>query len=779
MTTRSYRLAGVALLALMPAPAWAQPIIQQPPEPQQQEQQQEQKAPAATAAAEPGDIVVTAQRRSERLQDVPIAITAATGEQLAQAHVENITNIQSLSPSIQFRSQANGASSANVIIRGLGTTGTSRAFEGAVGIFVDGVYRTRAAAVVQNFLDIDSLQILRGPQGTLFGKNTSAGAVLLTSTRPEATPTATGEWTVGNYGMVSVRGAVGAGLSDTVAVRVAGLYSGSDGFYTDPNDRRAIADSASHAVKAQILWEPSDRLSFQLIGDDAKSVGHCCFATSSYSPGAVQPLIDGLIRARGLRTPSPRLSDFEQVLSNPGRQVVRDYGGTLLASLAIGGDTIKSVSAIRKFVIDQRNGDADFSGADILNLDERFASRFLSQELTFNGKSAALHADYVLGGFVSDEQLDLGRNLRWGSQAQTFWNTLLGAGRVYAAPGLWSNEIMTGSAQSYALFAHADVELGKGWKLLGGLRYSIERKRGAFANGFYRNRPDDTFRVLGLMPAPAYDVATTDRALSGTLGAQYSFSRDAMVYLTYNRGFKAGGVILDANGAGGAANNPAIVAGARPLSPIYRPEKVNAFEFGGKFSYLDHRAHTNVAIFYNTVSDLQVAQFIGVQFTVLNARSAKTYGLELENSIRIGQALTLNLDGTWLPHARYGVDPSLSAMLSGQSVRFVPRLGGNASLNLDQPLGDRLALTGRVEVQYTGREYLDNSSKITRPPVTLLNANLGVDIADGGVRLELWGQNLTNRIYANAAFLAPLQGTTENAYMAPPRTFGLRTKFRY
>ncbi len=131
-----------------------------------------------------GDIIVTAQRRAERLQDVPIAITAVNADAMNEARVDNIQNIQAVSPSIQFRATNISSSSANVIIRGLGTTGTSRSFEGAVGIFIDGVYRTRAAAALTNFLDLDNLQVLRGPQGTLFGKNTSAGAVLLSSATP-------------------------------------------------------------------------------------------------------------------------------------------------------------------------------------------------------------------------------------------------------------------------------------------------------------------------------------------------------------------------------------------------------------------------------------------------------------------------------------------------------------------------------------------------------------------------------------------------------------------
>lgn len=169
------------------------------------------------------EILVTAQRRAERLQNMPIAITAANSEALAEARIENIANISNISLSIQFRASNISSSSANVVIRGLGTTGNSRTFEGAVGIFIDGVYRTRAASALQNFLDIDSLQVLRGPQGTLFGKNTSAGALLLNSTSPDISQfRANYELGYGNYNALDVKGGVNIPLGDVAAVRVSG-----------------------------------------------------------------------------------------------------------------------------------------------------------------------------------------------------------------------------------------------------------------------------------------------------------------------------------------------------------------------------------------------------------------------------------------------------------------------------------------------------------------------------------------------------------------------------
>jgi outer membrane receptor protein involved in Fe transport len=170
------------------------------------------------------EVVVTAQRRQQNLQDVPVSVTAAGAAALAAAHVDDVSNIKALSPGVRFTTNYNPAVTSNILVRGVGTVGNSRTFEGAVGVFVDGVYRTRAGQALESFLDVDSLQILSGPQGTLFGKNTSAGAVLMTSASPSITSVrGTYEASYGNYNTGLVKGAVNLPISDKAAFRIAGL----------------------------------------------------------------------------------------------------------------------------------------------------------------------------------------------------------------------------------------------------------------------------------------------------------------------------------------------------------------------------------------------------------------------------------------------------------------------------------------------------------------------------------------------------------------------------
>jgi outer membrane receptor protein involved in Fe transport len=250
-----------------------------------------------------------------------------------------------------------------------------------------------------------------------------------------------------------------------------------------------------------------------------------------------------------------------------------------------------------------------------------------------------------------------------------------------------------------------------------------------------------------------------------------------MGYLTYSRGFKAGGINLDTNAAGLVANNPALVPGATELDPTYKPETIDGLEAGFKADYLDNRARTNVAVFYDKITDLQVARFLGLRFEVINAPSAKVYGAEVENTFRITQGIGLNAAVTWLPHAAVDPSASLGPPLSGHRLVTAPQWAANLDVNLFHPLNGQLALTGRASVQFTGRVYLESrdnaqQSDIDQSSVTLLNADLGIASMGGGWSLDAWCLNCADQRYYTVAFAVPLQTGTYGAYVGAPRTVG-------
>jgi iron complex outermembrane recepter protein len=733
------------------------------------------------------DIVVTAQRRIERQQDVPMAITKVNASELSNARVKNIADIIALSPSLEFRKNANAVASTNILIRGLGTTGTTNSFEGSVGIFVDGVYRTRPATALQTFNDIDSLQILRGPQGTLFGKNTTSGAILLSSTAPSIKVlSGNAELGAGNYSSLDAKAAINIPLSDTTALRLSGVFTRQKGAFTDPNSKIDYNGYETIGGKAQIILKPSDTVSLRLIGDLSESNGRCCYGVVGYTNGPTQPLVDGLTNAFGLRLPSARQKEYEITLNRPGNQKIRDKGIVLIADFNVGQGTLKSTSAYRNYALSQINADPDFSGADILGIDEQFETKFYSQEITYAGKIESLKATYVLGGYYSEEKIDLERRLRWGLAGQSYVNALLTgivpSGFGFAGIGDFTREVYQAKNTSYAGFAHGIFALSNTINFVSGLRYSIEKKKGSFDTLFFRPAPPPTinaFTLFGAQPGPSYNRTTTDKAISGTLGLQYRPSDNLNIYATYNRGFKAGGVALDTNAAGGVANNPAITLGGKPVDPTYKPETINAFEVGAKAIYLDGRARTNFSIFYNSISDLQIAQFLGLQFAILNAKSATSYGAEIENSFKLNDNVTLEVAATWLPFAQYGKDPLIDPVISGQRFKFASELAANVALNVDQPISNEFNVTGRFAVNYTSSQFIDLTSAARRGDLVLMNLSMGLRSRSGTWALEAWAQNIGNAFYYATVFPTPLQTGDQSAYVGNPRTFGITARAKF
>jgi iron complex outermembrane recepter protein len=750
-----------------------------------------QNGASASAAIE--EIVVTAQRREQSLQDVPVAVTAVDADTLAESRVDSVAGIQAISPSINFDVTNSAANSANIRIRGIGTTGNNRSFEGAVGVFVDGVYRTRAGQALQNWVDVESLQVLRGPQGTLFGKNTSAGALLISSRAPSlAHVEGSYDFTVGNYGLWLARGALNAPLGEDVAVRVAGMGSTMEGFITDPNSGEDYNDRNPRALKGQVLWQASEDLRLRLIADWSEERNNCCYGQVDAIDGPLQPYIYGvLLPERGLAPPSPDFDDYEMVLSNNTDQTIKDKGVVLHVDYGLGDGSLRSVTAQRRWNIEQLGMDADFTGANILTINESFVTDFFSQELTYNGRIDALgfadSADYVVGLYYADEEIFANYQLLWGDQAQAYFDTLLGAqgappGTVDASEGLWHDADFPATSESYAAFTHWDFRLGERFGLIAGLRYSRDEKRGAYERSFFSPVPNTAFRALRIQPGPEFDETFEDDAVTGTLALQYRLAERAMAYASYSRGYKSGGVNIDNTAAGGAANNPdECVEGEScvPEDPTYRSEFNDGYEIGLKSEYWDRRVRSNLAVFYNDLKDLQVALFSGTAFSVTNAADATVYGAELENSLRLTEALSLQLDLTWLAKAQYGDDPALDlssagqANLSGRDFAQAPELAANAALSLDQPLTPAYALTGRIAAQYSGEQYTNPSNDEKRGARTEYDVGIGLRSTRHGWSLSAWCQNCTDERYVVQHFNSPLQGTDRNAYVSAPRTYGV------
>lgn len=724
------------------------------------------------------EIVVTAQRRVENIQDVAIAITAVSGDQLDDFRVQNIENIGAISPSITFNKTNMASSSSNIMIRGIGTSGSARSFEGAVGVFIDGAYRSRSGQALSNFLDIDQLQILKGPQGTLFGKNTAAGALLLDSVTPD-TEEVSGNIRaeLGNYDHYQLRGVLNTPLGDRAALRIAGLRTERDGFFERP-DGDSVDDEDDYSVKGQLLFRPVDSLELRLIADKAKTDNNCCYGTNDEIDGPLQPLIDSLTVANGFGVPSKKRSDFEAVLNPEPKNEVEDSGFTLYAKWDTEHGVLKYIGSYRNYTVDQLQ-DSDFSGADIVDVTEEFESELMTHEISFNGVlDKGIEADFLFGIFYSTEDLDIQRHLNWGTQAQTYWDIVFGVeGLANAAIGQFSIEDMEGTADSTAVFTHWDIVLNNELSLILGLRYTSDEKDGAYATDFFRYPLFDPLALAGVMPGITYDDDFDDDSFSGTIALQYMPTEDAMVYASYNRGYKAGGVNMDVNAAGGPGSP---VTGIPPSlgSPVYKSETVDSFEVGLKMDWLEGRARTNVAVFYNDITDLQIATFVGLQFDIANAPEGEVYGIELDGLYQLSKAFQVSGGVTWLPTAKYGDDESLQNLID-RDFPNTPELAVNFTLTGDHYLTNDLELSERLEVIYRDEVYTNTTNNLTEDSVTLVNISVGIGSISSGWDARLWAQNVTDEDYVTRHFNTPLQGDDRNAFIGSPRTYGVTVSYDF
>ena len=413
---------------------------------------QETPAPQDAQSADEGatgDIIVTATRRSEALSDIPLAVSAVTAASLANSGASDIRALNQLSPSLLVSSTSSEAAAGGARIRGIGTVGDNPGLESSVATFVDGVYRNRAGVGLSELGAIDRIEVLRGPQGTLFGRNASAGLISVITAKPSFNFGATGEATYGNFETIRVGGGVTGPLSETIAARVDGIYFKRDGFLKDVISGRRINNRDRWLVRGQLLFQPNDDLSVRIIGDYADRKEECCGA--AYLPSQnVSRAVDGsLVYSRNSIAGIERalggiISDntFKRETSiTPGfgyRGDVKDWGVSGELNYSFGDTNLTSITAYRDWKL-ARGQDADFNNLDILRRPgtdanaQRQSFQTFTQELRLQGTAFDEKLDWLVGGYFANEKLKLRDNLSYGADYERYANCLLIAGVLPAA----------------------------------------------------------------------------------------------------------------------------------------------------------------------------------------------------------------------------------------------------------------------------------------------------------------------------------------------------------
>lgn len=507
-------------------------------------------APPADAAAEEeeatgNDIIVTASKRETTLQDTPIAVSVTSAETIEQAQVRDLIDIQSLVPSLRV-SQLQSSANTNFIIRGFGNGANNAGIEPSVGVFIDGVYRSRSAAQIGDLPNLRRVEVLRGPQSTLFGKNASAGIISVVTAEPSFDFEAGGEISYGNYGAFVAKLDATGPLSDTVAFSLAGNYNRRDGTVQDLALGRDVNTRNRYGIRGQLLFEPSDALKIRLIGD-FDNINEVCCAVANVVAGPTTAIINALTGGRGLE---PGLPFSYQVRNNfPSTNDIDNYGFSGQIDYEFGALSLTSITAYREVRADT-NQDSDFTSANLLGRNaQQLAINTFTQEIRlasdFDGP-----VNFLLGGYYFDESIDQHNQLNYGTQFRAYGNALIGAAsggalsvailentfgalegnpakytNQFFANGQGFNENYTLSDTAYSLFGTVDFDVTDRLTFSGGFNYTHDSKD--FATN---NISTDVFSAINLDAAayaPFRNTLLFQGGLAQQVGAALGLGRSA------------------------------------------------------------------------------------------------------------------------------------------------------------------------------------------------------------------------------------------------------------
>ncbi|BFM16919.1 TonB-dependent receptor [Maricurvus nonylphenolicus] len=763
------------------------------------------------------EIVVTAQKREQSLQDVPLAVTAYDSQALKAQGIDDVVDLNNANPSVNLNAAQNKVSNSPIRIRGIGTNGTNAAYEGAVGVYVDGVYRSRSGMVLATFNDIGGVEILRGPQGTLFGKNTSAGAMILKSTAPTQDFEAGGEVTLGNHDKQKASFFVNGAVTDTLALRASIMSDKRDGFIDNPLSGEDQLNTDLYSVKLQALWEPTDETSVHIIADYSKSDETCCYgmATRIDSPDPATNVLDayytGLAAANGAPYYSDDQFDRNNYTNTDGTDESVDKGISVTVTHDLTDSlTLKSITSYREYDNEQENGDADFSPIDILGTASKYEFDTFSQEFNLNGEFELgdVPVEYVAGAFYSNEDMiKRDQSFTRSQAADNFLLGLFGGNPANLPPGLTTANLGSNSGlpgadteaelenDVWALYGHFTFTLSDNLNLVTGIRYSEEEKTVDFDNLHgtteeyfdYLRQNDAGIMTIGASSAsPDYKASIDDEEWTYTASLQYFPTEDIQLYATYSKGFKAGGISLNNDGAGqlidintyadwlanGADYNATPLVLSEAVDPTYAPEYVDAYEVGMKTTFHEGRGRLNAAVFYSDYQDIQVSAFTGTDFITTNADTAKSQGIEVEVDYALTENLRADVAITYLDDTSYGEVEELP-YLTDRDQAFAPEFAGAMNLSYMNSISNTLEGYANLNVSYMGEHYISNDIDF-REEYTLVGGAVGIRTQDGVWDVSLFCRNCFDKEYYTNGFEAPFQWhSPQMGNQGAPRTYGI------
>ncbi len=712
------------------------------------------------------EVIVTAQKRSESLQDVPVAVNAFSADTIQEAGINDAGDLAIMTPSLNANANTSPFTT-RLAIRGIGTAQADPALEPSVGFFVDGVFMGRSGLGTADLTDIERIEVLQGPQGTLYGKNANAGAISVITKRPNLEEfEGYAEGTIGDYGLGRLTLAASGPLSDTLAYRISGNIHQRDGYYDNAGvDDQNDADDWN--IQAKLLWEPTDELSILLNAAHIDRDMTCCGADATQSDAVNEELANqGFSPDRNDPYDYDTATDFQDEFSMESD----------LVSLHIEYDTawgsITSIIAWNDYNYDTAI-DADRSQLNGLHTQEYNEGDSLSQELRWDSELADGNIEYQLGLFYYDSTTQRGDRTPAAVIGDDFIDIADQQDLPFPFPTigfivqpgdhvLYQNEWDT---ETIAVFGQATWHVGERWHHTGGLRYTDEDRDADLFSETVSTAPlAGTIALLDAISTPIdASLGRSSDNVDWLAKIAYDLGDDTMIYASASTGNKSGNF----NGVNG-----------QPDEREFDDEETTSYEVGLKSTLLDSRLRINAAAFLSEIDDYQFQQQLetGIGTFVSNEGEVEVSGIDLQLEALPLPNLTVTAGLLYMDTyeitdgPRDGDELPWTAEYSGNigATLVFPLADGGLFIRADYIFMDDHATNGTQSFNLLDKDIDDRE---------LLNARVGWK--NDNWNLSLWGKNLTDDEYANQTLNAQLFNGMEAYFLSPPRTYGVTVRYDY
>lgn len=755
------------------------------------------------------EVIITAQKREESLQDVPISVSAVGGEKLAEAGIEKIADLVAYVPNIHM---TESGLTTEMRVRGIGT-GNNPGFEQSVGQYIDGIYYGRAQLIRVPFLDLERVEVLRGPQGILFGKNSIAGALNMTS----AKPTEDFEAEIGvayepRYNQRELNLMVSGPLTDSLRGRIAYRANKEDGYVDNTFLDKDGPDRDEEAIRVTLGWDVNDDLEMtfkaerdtfdvrgrqiEIVQDDPNTTAHPLFGGRTYSE--IGQVFYG---APGFEDNL----DFDRQSNTEDSSENEVYNYTVTANYGLGGNTLTLVSGWTGYEFDEVC-DCDFIPINFFYAPIGEEYDQFSQEIRLTSPGGET-VDWIAGIFYQKSELETEGALIWPTDSPG--NQVLGANSTYG--GTAAQRTNDQESEAWAVFAQATWNISEQWRVSLGARYTEEDKEAErnvtivdVTTGDPLTMADVNTGVysagVGLITVPylalwssqlgfanhALEGKRSESAFTPTVNVQYDLTPDVMLYASASTGFKSGGFDTRAN---------------TDASFEFEEEEATSYEVGAKTAFADGAAELNIAYYYTEYDNLQTSQFDGkVGFTVGNAKESVVQGLELDGRWLLTEGLTLSYAMSYLDFEykdfRNGncyqgqvpdgdvVDGVALCDYTGKSGGYAPKKTGNLGLDYIYQLNDAVDLRATLDLQYMDNHNVHTNLDPQYNIDAYTTVNFRIGLSADNWKLALLGKNLTDEDVLTFAADVPLSGSIFGArsrygFVKPPRTVAVEASYSF